>query len=52
MIRMMIASMIEQLGHDVAAEAGNIAEELKLAKKGDFGIAILAGGPVLLGRCH
>ena len=40
-IRMMIAGMVEELGHDVVAEAGNIAEALKLAKTADFGIAIL-----------
>ena len=38
---MMIAGMIEELGHDVVAEAGNITEALKLAKTTDFGIAIL-----------
>jgi len=37
----MIAGMIEELGHDVVAEAGNITEALKLAKTTDFGIAIL-----------
>ena len=37
----MIAGMIEELGHDVVAEAGNIAEALKIAKTSDFGIAIL-----------
>ena len=40
-IRMMIAGMIEELGHDVVAEAGNITEALKLAKTADFGVAIL-----------
>ena len=40
-IRMMIAGMVEELGHDVVAEAGNIAEALKIAKTSDFGIAIL-----------
>jgi DNA-binding NarL/FixJ family response regulator len=38
---MTIAGMIEELGHTVAAEAGNIADALKLAKTADFGIAIL-----------
>lgn len=41
MIRMMIAGMIEELGHDVVAEAGNITEALKLANTADFDIAIL-----------
>jgi CheY-like chemotaxis protein len=40
-IRMMIAGMIEELGHDVVAEAGNITQALQLAKTTDFGIAIL-----------
>ncbi|MEO6780201.1 MAG: response regulator [Bradyrhizobium sp.] len=40
-IRMMIAGLIEELGHDVVAEAGNIADALKLAKTADFGLAIL-----------
>jgi len=37
----MIAGMIEELGHAVVAEAGNIADALSLAKTADFGIAIL-----------
>ena len=41
LIRMMIAGMIEELGHAVVAEAGNIADALKLAKTADFAIAIL-----------
>lgn len=41
LVRMMIAGMVEELGHTVVAEAGNIAEALKLAKTADFGIAIL-----------
>jgi hypothetical protein len=41
LIRMMIAGMIEELGHTVVAEAGNIAHALRLAKTADFGIAIL-----------
>jgi CheY-like chemotaxis protein len=41
LIRMMIAGMIEELGHTVMAEAGNIAHALKLAETADFEIAIL-----------
>ena len=40
LIRMMIAGIVEELGHTVA-EAGNISDALKLAKTADFGIAIL-----------
>ena len=40
-IRMMIAGMVEELGHDVAVEAGNITDALKLATTADVGIAIL-----------
>jgi DNA-binding NtrC family response regulator len=39
--RMMIAGMIEELGHVVVAEAGNIRSALDLAKTADFGFAIL-----------
>ena len=41
LIRMMIAGIVEELGHTVVAEAGNISDVLKLAKTADFGIAIL-----------
>ena len=41
LIRMMVAGMIEEMGHTVVGEAGNIADALRLAKIGDFGIAIL-----------
>ena len=41
MIRMMIADMIEELGHVVVAEAGNIQSALELAKTADFEFAIL-----------
>jgi CheY-like chemotaxis protein len=41
LIRMMIADMIEELGHTVVAEAANIADALRLAETADFGIAIL-----------
>ena len=41
LIRMMIAEMIEQLGHSVAGEAGNIADALRLAQTATFEFAIL-----------
>ena len=41
LIRMMIAGMVEELGHTVVAEAANIADALRLAETMDFGIAIL-----------
>ena len=41
LIRMMIAGMVEGLGHTVVAEAGNIGDALKLAQTADFEIAIL-----------
>src|ERR1700694_1712336 len=41
LIRMMIAGMIEELGHKVVGEAGNITEALNLATYADFSIAIL-----------
>jgi CheY-like chemotaxis protein len=40
-IRMMIAGMVDELGHDVVVEAGNIPDALKLATTADVGIAIL-----------
>jgi CheY-like chemotaxis protein len=41
LIRMMIAGMMEELGHIVVAEAGNIADALKLAKSANFSVAVL-----------
>jgi CheY-like chemotaxis protein len=41
LIRMMFAGMIEELGHTVVAEAGNIADALNHAKSADFSVAIL-----------
>lgn len=41
MIRMMVADMLEELGHRVAAEAGEISEAIKLAQTTDFDLAIL-----------
>ena len=40
-IRMMVADMIEELGHTVVAEADNIADASNIAKSADFSIAIL-----------
>ena len=41
MIGMMVADMLEELGHSVAAEAGDIGEAVKLAQSTDFDLAIL-----------
>lgn len=41
LIRMMIAEMIEELGHSVAGEASNIADALHLAQTATFEFAIL-----------
>ena len=41
LIRMMIASMIEELGHIVVAEAGNIADALNLPKQQTLGSPFL-----------
>lgn len=41
LIRMMIAEMIEELGHSVAGEASNIADALRLAQTATFEFAIL-----------
>ena len=41
MIRMMIADMLEELGYNVAAEAGEIGEALRLAETAEFDFAIL-----------
>ena len=41
MIRMMVADMLEELGFKVAAEAGDIAEAMRLAEATQFDIAIL-----------
>lgn len=38
---MMMADMLEELGHDVVAEAANIKEASALAQTADFEIAIL-----------
>jgi CheY-like chemotaxis protein len=41
MIRMMIADMVESLGHRVAAEAGDISQATELARTAVFDLAIL-----------
>lgn len=41
LIRMMIAEMIEELGHSVAGEASNIADALSLAQTATIEFAIL-----------
>lgn len=41
LIRMMIAEMVEELGHSVAGEASNIADALRLAQTATFELAIL-----------
>jgi len=41
MIRMMVADMLEELGYQVAAEAGDISEAIRLAETAEFDIAIL-----------
>ena len=41
MIRMMVADMLEELGYKVAAEAGDIAEAMRLAQSAEFDLAIL-----------
>jgi CheY-like chemotaxis protein len=41
LIRMMLADMVEELGHRVAAEAGNIQDAQVLAETAVFDLAIL-----------
>jgi DNA-binding response OmpR family regulator len=41
LIRMLLADMVQELGHRVAAEAGTLAEGLHLARSADFDLAIL-----------
>ena len=41
MIRMMVTDMLIDLGHSIAAEAGEIDEALRLAESADFDLAIL-----------
>jgi CheY-like chemotaxis protein len=41
MIRMMVADMLEELGHSVAGESGEISQAIKLAETTQFELAIL-----------
>jgi CheY-like chemotaxis protein len=41
MIRMMVADMLEELGYQIAAEAGQIDQALQLAQTTQFDFAIL-----------
>lgn len=41
MIRMLVADMLADLGYDVAAEAGDIDQAMKLARSAQFDLAIL-----------
>ena len=41
MIRIMVTDMLEELGHRVVAEAGDVEEGAKLAQSTDFDLAIL-----------
>jgi CheY-like chemotaxis protein len=41
MIRMLVADMLAELGHSVAAEAGEIGEAIRLAQSTEFDLAIL-----------
>jgi CheY-like chemotaxis protein len=41
LLRMMVADMIEGLGHAVSAEAGDVGTASKLAEEGYFDLAIL-----------
>src|ERR1700761_2571973 len=43
MIRMMVVDMLEELGHTVAAEAGNLDQALRCAQSVEFDLAILDG---------
>jgi CheY-like chemotaxis protein len=47
LIRMMVADMVTELGHTVAAEAGDLHSALEHAKDADFDMAVL---DVKLGR--
>src|SRR5271156_4562134 len=41
MIRMLLEGMLDDLGHTVAGEAGEIDEAMTLAKQADFDVALL-----------
>lgn len=41
MIRMMVADMLEELGHSVVGEAGELSQAIKLVQSTEFDLAIL-----------
>jgi CheY-like chemotaxis protein len=41
MIRMMVADMLEELGHSVVGEAGEVSQAIKLVQSTEFDLAIL-----------
>ena len=41
MIRMLLEGMLADLGHSVAAEAGDLRQALDLARQGQFDLAVL-----------
>jgi CheY-like chemotaxis protein len=41
MIRMMVADMLEELGHMIAAEAGHLDRAMELARSAEFDLALL-----------
>ena len=41
LIRMLVADMVQELGHGIAAETGTVEEGLRLARTIDFDLAIL-----------
>ncbi|MCB1413862.1 MAG: response regulator [Xanthobacteraceae bacterium] len=41
MIRMMVAEMLEDLGYTIVAEAGELADAMRLAQSARFDVAIL-----------
>jgi CheY-like chemotaxis protein len=41
MIRMMVADMLEELGHSVVGEAGEVGQAIKLVQSTEFDLAIL-----------
>jgi CheY-like chemotaxis protein len=41
MIRMLLEGMLEDLGHTVAAEAGDLDQAVALAKQAEFDVALL-----------
>ena len=41
MIRMMVADMVETMGHQIAAEAGNVDQAMELVRSANFDFAII-----------